>query len=98
MLITPGSSTVNGFFIFFLTLLTYFETGPIFFFLFLKLLKEEIQLQAQLSLTLSPLTSVCTFSILFSIHFLLALTRRISLMNESFFFPLFLLPYCVIKG
>ena len=90
---------VNGFFIFLLTLLTYFETGSIFFFfLFLKLLKEEIQLQAQLSLTLYPLTSVCIFSILFSIHFLLALTRRISLMNESFFFPLFLLPYCVIKG
>ena len=90
---------VNGFFIFLLTLLTYFETGSIFFFfLILKLLKEEIQLQAQLSLTLSPLTSVCIFSILFSIHFLLALTRRISLMNESFFFPLFLLPYCVIKG
>ena len=90
---------MNGFFIFLLTLLTYFETGSIFlFFLFLKLLKEEIQLQAQLSLTLYTLTSVCTFSILFSIHFLLALTRRISLMNESFFFPLFLLPYCVIKG
>ena len=46
---------MNGFFIFLLTLLTYFETGSIFFFfLFLKLLKEEIQLQAQLSLTLSP--------------------------------------------
>ena len=91
---------VNGFFIFLLALLTYFETGSIFFFffLFLKLLKAEIQLQAQLSLTLYTLTSVCIFSILFSIHFLLALTRRISLMNESFFFPLFLLPYCVIKG
>ena len=59
---------MNGFFIFLLTLLTYFETGSIFFsfFFFFKLLKEEIQLQAQLSLTLYTISMHILHTVLYT--------------------------------